>query len=885
MLGDNDPEREVDMRAKELLVEALLRPELLRLGRALGLDVVSRDRIREIRETIARRSEESILDELRAVDLRTILNFWGFPSELIPGSAKSDLRSAVEDLIGDASYRAAAEASLEDDGAWDAVRDRLGLSVEEDDDEDDDEDAGDEDADDDEPDEADEADDEGPLSDDVFDFDEVASRTEARDYQAELIAALAKAVQVAAPGKRLRITVGTGGGKTRIANDWILEHARREKLKVLWVTKDWALLRQASSDLCRRRHGAAQRLGYVGTKGARLLGALSERANADVVYTTVHTWRSRKDDDFARARFDAVIIDESHWGEGKRAYRDLYNRYRDRAVFIGLTATPREGTGFTLVGEAYGYTRLADLGWLARPIHDPPVNTGFEWSPGRSTSHGDFDRPSLAKLARCDKRNRLIVESFVRGREKYGKTLVFACDIEHACKLASSLKNHGVSATELHHRMTAEEQQSAIRRFSEGSTRVLVNVAMMTHGIDIPDIETVFLARPTLSKTLFAQMVGRAVRKTETKTHFRLVDFVDNLTTHPDILISPRTYFDVLDGASRTSGSYRPAPRSAVHSYVEARFEHVPTVNGYEEIVGFDLQPSQTFGIEFELTREGFTDGERPRDWMKVATTLLEAIPAPRAPRAHADYHSEEKNHSVWNVEYDGSCGWEVTSRVLSGSPGFFEVAEVCRGLDRAAADLGLKLTTRTGTHIHLSWVPRLESLRRLMRLVAHFEPALYTLVAPSRSENPYCEPIRKHLSRLVAMPSLREWQAHFEDHSARYLSVNPANLFGDGLGTVEVRLHSGTIEGPKILGWLSLWMRLLDAAQGPKALPEGATSMQGLPLAKGPQGDVMALADYVLAHGELSRHLRRRRGVVLEQWLKHPEHGQRAREVAAAWT
>lgn len=724
------------------------------------------------------------------------------------------------------------------------------------------------------------------LPNNVFEFDENAINERARPYQAELTAALATEVSEAEPGQRLRITVATGGGKTRIANDWIWEHARPQKLRVLWVTKDWMLLRQAAADLCRRQRGAAKKLGYCGATGARMLGALAERVSADVVYTTIHTWRARKDTSFRRAEFDAVIIDESHWGEGKRAYRDLHQRYRDRAVFIGLTATPRAGTGFVLVGEAYDYPRLASDGWLARAIWDEPVRTQIAWSPGRSTSHGDFDRASLGELARSTRRNALIVKTYIKGRHQYGKTLMFACDVEHATKLATLLKAKGVSATELHSKMRFDEQRAAVERFRSGKLRVLVNVAMMTHGVDIPDIETVFLARPTASPTLCAQMVGRAVRKTPTKEHFRLVDFVDNLRVHEGILVSARDYFGELGGDTSGPTRYKPAPKLAAHSYAQARFEHVPAVPGHEAIVGFDLQPKQTYGVEFELTRDDFVQHTRPRDWRAIAKALLEAIPERygKARKVHAEYHSEDKDHEVWNVEYDSTCGWEVTSRVLHGSNGFLEIMDVCRALDDAAARLGLKVSRKTGTHVHLGWTPRLGSLRRLMRLVAYFEPALYSLVAPSRSGNEYCEPIRKHLDTLLALPTLRDWELHFEDRSRRYLTVNPANLFLDK-GTVEVRMHSGTLEGPKILGWLSLWMRILDLAERRAAIPESRLTMRDLPLTRGPQGDVTVLAELTLANAELIEHLRRRRAVVHEYWRRDPDHGRKAGVVAAAWT
>jgi superfamily II DNA or RNA helicase len=125
----------------------------------------------------------------------------------------------------------------------------------------------------------------GTPADADFVFDDVASRVPVRPYQRELVSALARDVSASAPGARLRITVATGGGKTRIANDWISAHALPRGRRVLWVTKDWTLLRQAAGDLCRRYAGMTDRLGFLGTEGNRHLGPLREGLDGEVVYT------------------------------------------------------------------------------------------------------------------------------------------------------------------------------------------------------------------------------------------------------------------------------------------------------------------------------------------------------------------------------------------------------------------------------------------------------------------------------------------------------------------------------------------------------------------------------------------------------------------------
>jgi superfamily II DNA or RNA helicase len=722
----------------------------------------------------------------------------------------------------------------------------------------------------------------GIVPDEAFELDADAARQPARGYQAELVAEIERVLRASARGRCYRISVATGGGKTRIANDWIWKHALPGGWRVLWLTKDWWLLSQAASDLCRRYEGALARIGYVGDEGKSALRRLDERVDRPVVYTTIHTWRSREQAELRDLDFDAVVIDESHWGEGKRAYRDLQRRYRDRAVFLGLTATPRKDTSYQLIGRAYDYPTLARMGVLARHINEEPVRTGVRWSPARSGRNGDFDRGSLTELATSVPRNRLIARTYVAGAERFGKTLLFACDIDHAEALAELLRAQGIAARAVHSAMRPEDRRAAIQRFRAGATRVLVNVAMMTHGVDIPDIETVFMARPTTSQSLFAQMVGRAARCTEQKTHFRVVDFVDSLATHGDMLVSPQSYFGALDASPPRPGRYRPAARLWHHEFVPAEFEYAPLLEGFQEVAGFDVQPTQTFGVELELTRNDF-DGQRPHDWAEVARGLLQAIPVARRARKPREYHDRRKNHAIWNVEADASCGWEVTSRILSGPAGFFEVVQVCRALDAFAAENGLRVNVRTGAHVHLGWKPTARGLERLMQLVACFEPALHTLVAPSRAGNRYCRPIRRALGRLEVLRTLPQWRKHFFYPSRRYLAVNPANLFGP-YGTVEVRLHSGTLDGLKVVGWIALWMRMLELASGRRALPSPPFELSGLPLESGPRGDVRTLADFVRAGHQLSEYLVQRRGAVMERWLELPRYRRRAQRLLDEW-
>lgn len=692
-------------------------------------------------------------------------------------------------------------------------------------------------------------------------------------HQILLLAALEEEDSRFAAGRRLLVRVATGGGKRRIFNDFIVNQVIPSGRRVLVVTKDWFLLGQAADDLLQRHPDAQHHLGYVGDGGRTFMPTVAQTGRSAVVYTTIQTWVSRANKDFKDDFFDYVIIDELHWGEGAPSYDLLLNRYAATSVFLGFTATPRQWSSFQLVGRAFDFEDLVGAQILAQPVIFEATNTGVNWAPERSSEHGDFTQPSLNQLAVNDARNTKIVETYLEHRRAFGQTVVFACNIAHAKMLAALFDARDVRAEAVYSKLKTSECQRILRTFRDGDLDVVVNVGMLTHGVDIPSIKTVFLARPTTSDILFSQMIGRGSRLAPGKRHFNIVDFVDNVPTHGVPPIRP-------DGFFGTQRLYR-SPALERHEFAAAEFTAFPLLPGYEALAGLDVHPTQTFGIEFELAPL-----RRPFAYQAKACCLLEVlrkvVPTASEPCAEA---KSGKDNRVWNIEPDASCGLEITSRILVGERGFMEVMDACRAIEIAARELGLVVTAKTGTHVHLGWSPDFASLRRLMEISAFYEPALLSLVAPSRAGNKFASSVRKSLGKLLRLPTMSEWRRHLVDGGRRYLAVNPSQLFG-GYGTVEIRMHSGTIEAPKILTWLSLWMRIHEAAANTD-LPIGNAlrRVKSRPLCCGPRGDVGALAAFA-GSNEVSREklLQRRDYVVSNSWAFHPEFGDLARRLLEEW-
>lgn len=734
-----------------------------------------------------------------------------------------------------------------------------------------------------------------------------------RRYQDEALEAIWRKL---APGAPTVLHVATGGGKTLIASDVVERWLSERRGDVLWITKDWNLLYQGARTFS-RRHGGLDRIGRIGGDGT-VLHPIPERPSA-VRFTTLRTLGLRLE---RRALEGVTLIvwDECHWGEHGSDWHALRRRLTELPIAVlGLTATPRRSSELSI---AYSKT-FADLieeGALAAPRFEEPVVTGIAWRAERPVRDGDFSNASLLELGRNGKRNELIVRHYAENASRYEQTIVFACGKSHATTLAEMFRAAGFGAHAIHSDNSEAENRAYLRDFATGRVPILVNVAMLTHGIDVPATRTVILARPTLSDILFSQMIGRAARldAKSGKREFFVVELTDNVERFAEDLVRTRKTF--FEGSGLRGAGYRgvaaPAGRppqplglvGGVHRYDP---NGTPTWIPDDESVpepmrGLWFLKGQTFGLEIELTAPVGEPGELQgtREWLESADALRTALAGALGEGVVArevlpEYQGIDgaKSHGVWNVEYDASAGWEVTSRVLAGEEGYAEIVKAAAAIEQAAVERGLYVSARTGLHVHLAWRPRDDrELRALFRLVRVFEPALASIIAPSRiawfdgrdyhlgEPNPYCAPLATVVpGALLGSRFDRERIARrFEDEAARHLTVNPSRLFGPAEApTIEIRMHSGTTDARKMLLWVSLWQQILWAARQKTEVPD-VPDCEALE----PDADLIALARrYLPAPGQAAqeafiRKLAARREEIagewrargLERWAKETE-------------
>jgi superfamily II DNA or RNA helicase len=701
-----------------------------------------------------------------------------------------------------------------------------------------------------------------------------------RDYQEE---AVRQGIRSRDDVSRLHVVdLPTASGKTRVgialADDLV-----RHGYGILWVGKSWRHLEQAAEQMATVCPWLKPRLRRVGGADS-CLGDLPEGDDGLIYFTTVQTHHKRRGSLPARVRPPArlaVIWDECHWAVNSPLGRGFLNFHLNRAVCYGLTATPVEGDNAHVI-----HRTAPDQLWgtvLAQPRHHE-VPTDVTWNP--DVSGDDFTPSSLRELGGNPRRNRQIVAEFLdgRGAGRYRRTLMFACDIAHAESLTKLLSEHGVPAAYVHSRMRRPEQDRAIERFRQGQVAVLVNVAMLTEGVDIPEIDSLFLCRPTRSLTLLKQMIGRGARKAPGKVSFWVVDFLDNLAGRAADVLSVAAVLTQPNGwrpSRRRSGGRAPAHREPLDL---PHFEDV----SFPGVGVLPVALGQTFGVEMELTGPHGVP-RRDHAWTRLAHVLIGRLRGTAIIPVHPDplnYH-QASDPTTWRVMHDGSAGWEVVSPILVDAQGFEELRRVCDGLTALVAQRprDFHLNHRTGMHITLG--TRLntdERLRGFIKRVQRLEPGLFTLTSPSRlfpfdaaskryspSEgNNYCYPLR-----MVGNVDGLRLGEFLNRHAARYHTVNLTRSFSD-IQTLEVRMHGGTTEFRKIGLWLSLWMQLFnrsryawagDGVTGP-VFPGGNELVSGSEAEREDVIRLLAEEGIALTPG-FAKLLRRRRRELCPSWRK----------------
>ncbi|MEY6433795.1 DEAD/DEAH box helicase family protein [Thioalkalicoccus limnaeus] len=347
--------------------------------------------------------------------------------------------------------------------------------------------------------------------------------------QQEALAALA--ASRAAGYKRGLVVMATGLGKTYLA---AFDSRAVQAKRVLFVAHREEILLQAEASF-QRVHAGARVGRYTGT---------SKQTNVDLLFASVQTLgKAQHLERFAADHFDYVVVDEFHHAAAP-TYRELIRHLRP-SFLLGLTATPErtdQSDILSLCDDNLVYSRHLfdgiELGALSpfhyHGIYDETVDyREIPWRNGR------FDPQALEhKLATEGRAKHALRYWSERARQR---TLAFCISRSHADFMAERFRRQGVRA-EAVYRGSALERSAALEQLEQGRLQVIFSVDLFNEGIDLPAIDTVMMLRPTESKVLFLQQLGRGLRRHPDKEALVVLDFVGN---HQGFLNKPQALFGV----------------------------------------------------------------------------------------------------------------------------------------------------------------------------------------------------------------------------------------------------------------------------------------------------------------------------------------------------
>jgi superfamily II DNA or RNA helicase len=202
------------------------------------------------------------------------------------------------------------------------------------------------------------------------------------------------------------------------------------------------------------------------------------------------------------------------------------------ATHIGFTATPlrldgRPLKGFSRLVEPHPIGWYMERGYLCPKLTEYTVDLGLGDWPAQSDLEEAFTRLDKKTVYGS------VIENYKKLAPEKCRSVVFATTIAHSEKVSQAFRDAGVKSAVIHSGMKAADRRKLMEDFRSGEISQLVNVYILGEGIDVPDVNTVILLRPTESLAMYYQWVGRALRPG--KNEATVLDFVGNLVRHGSV--------------------------------------------------------------------------------------------------------------------------------------------------------------------------------------------------------------------------------------------------------------------------------------------------------------------------------------------------------------
>lgn len=264
---------------------------------------------------------------------------------------------------------------------------------------------------------------------------------------------------------------------------------------------------------------------------------------ADITIASVMSLqRDERLEKYNPKNFKLVLVDEAHHivapGYMKvLEHFGLSTKRTDSPNLVGVSATfsrfdgLKLGTAIDEIVYHKDYVDMIDEKWLSGVVFTTVKSTADISKVKKQSGGGDFVTSELSTAVNTDQVNDVTVRSWLAKAGDRKSTLVFCVDLAHVAGLTQKFRQYGLDArfvTGDTHKVTRGEILDAFKR---GEFPVLLNCGVFTEGTDIPNIDCVILARPTRSRNLLVQMIGRGMRLHKGKENCHVMDMVASLET------------------------------------------------------------------------------------------------------------------------------------------------------------------------------------------------------------------------------------------------------------------------------------------------------------------------------------------------------------------
>jgi len=278
--------------------------------------------------------------------------------------------------------------------------------------------------------------------------------------------------------------------------------------------------------------------------------SLDEVSNKIVIATRqslTHSKSTRLERMVEYGDFELVFFDEAHQAVGQ--IRKIVDKLNSNIKVVGLTATPYNEDMrkvFDKIICEKSILEMINKNYLCEP-KAKYVYSDTDLSNVKTVA-GEFNQRQLEETVNNDNRNNIIVNAYLKYAKDRKSTIVFASGIDHARDISQAFNDSGIKCAYVDSTIEDDKREEIITSFKDGKLPAIVNVGILTTGFDHPSTDCIILARPTKSKILYTQIVGRGLRTAENKDDCLIIDVVDIVKKHDLMTMTDIFNVDIKDG-------------------------------------------------------------------------------------------------------------------------------------------------------------------------------------------------------------------------------------------------------------------------------------------------------------------------------------------------